>query len=120
MAVCFPVIAIFIAWRYFPASGDRQVESGKLVAMGAQAFCRSSSPVGAGNAQSGNLSLGSATLHPLSINSRGAALPVRCVQELTKHFLFIIISPQSGGPDNHNAYLLSPVRLGNHCRRHRG
>lgn len=69
----------------FPASGYRSNGNGEFVNLATNGYSWPSSPYGVGSLSNrcGLLNFNSTNLNPLNNGNRGAAVPVRCVQELT-------------------------------------
>lgn len=77
----------------FPASGFRNSGNGLLNALGQGTYSWSTSSVGSGSSKGGFFGAKLDTyMHPLREDGRSYALPVRCVQELTEHFISSEIS----------------------------
>lgn len=85
----FPNDYFCFAWRYFPASGLRLREDGRLVNISTEGDSWSSSSRDGASVQGAKLYFTTTNVNPLGYTYRAYCYPVRCVQELTWPFYII-------------------------------
>ncbi|WP_455592570.1 hypothetical protein [Bacteroides sp.] len=74
----------YSGYRYFPASGYRNRETGAFGAIGGDGYGWSSSSRAISNVNGANLGFNGTVVNVLNNNNRTNGFPIRCVQALTK------------------------------------